>query len=63
MAGLSASGSEARRLIEQGGAYINNKKVSKFDHLVKQEDFDADGALLLRAGKKKFHKIKIAEKN
>lgn len=63
MAGLSASGSEARRLIEQGGAYINNKKVSKFDHLVKQEDFDADGALLLRAGKKEFHKIKIAEKN
>jgi tyrosyl-tRNA synthetase len=63
MAGLSASGSEARRLIEQGGAYINNKKVSKFDHLVKQEDFDADGALLLRAGKKKFHRVKIVEKS
>jgi tyrosyl-tRNA synthetase len=62
MAGLSASGSEARRLIEQGGAYINNKKVSKFDHLVKQEDFNTNGTLLLRAGKKKFHRIKILDK-
>ena len=59
---LCASGSEARRLIEQGGAYINNKKVSKFDHLVKQEDFDANGTVLLRAGKKKFHRIKILDK-
>jgi tyrosyl-tRNA synthetase len=61
-AGLCASGSEARRLIEQGGAYINNKKVNKFDDLVKQEDFDLNGALLLRAGKKKFHRIKILDK-
>jgi tyrosyl-tRNA synthetase len=60
---LCASGSEARRLIEQGGAYINNKKVNKFDDLVKQEDFDLNGTLLLRAGKKKFHRIKILDKN
>jgi tyrosyl-tRNA synthetase len=59
---LCSSGSEARRLIEQGGAYINNKKVSKFDHLVKQEDFNTNGTLLLRAGKKKFHRIKILDK-
>lgn len=59
---LCASGSEARRLIEQGGAYVNNKKVSKFDDLVKQEDFDPNGTVLLRAGKKKFHRIKILDK-
>jgi len=56
---LCSSSSEARRLIEQGGAYINNKKVNKFDDLVKQGDFDLNGTLLLRAGKKKFHRIKI----
>jgi tyrosyl-tRNA synthetase len=61
MAGLCASGSEARRLIEQGGAYINNKKVNKFDGLVGQGNFDPNGALLLRAGKKKFHRIKILD--
>jgi tyrosyl-tRNA synthetase len=56
---LCSSSSEARRLIEQGGAYINNKKVNKFDDLVKREDFDLNGTLLLRAGKKKFHRIRI----
>jgi tyrosyl-tRNA synthetase len=61
MTSLCSSGSEARRLIEQGGAYINNKKVNKFDDLVKQEDFDPNGALFLRAGKKKFHRIKILD--
>jgi len=59
---LCSSSSEARRLIEQGGAYINNKKVNKFDDLVKQGDFDPNGTLLLKAGKKKFHRIKILDK-
>ena len=52
-ASLCASGSEARRLIEQGGAYINNKKVEKFDELIRLED-----NMLLRAGKKKYKRIK-----
>jgi tyrosyl-tRNA synthetase len=52
-AGLCASGSEARRLIEQGGAFVNNKKIEKFDELVKLED-----NMLLRAGKKKYKRIK-----
>jgi tyrosyl-tRNA synthetase len=56
-AGLCASGSEARRLIEQGGAYINNKKVEKFDILIKLEE-----NMLLRAGKKKYKRIKKTEK-
>jgi tyrosyl-tRNA synthetase len=61
MAGLCASGSEARRLIEQGGAYLNNKKVNKFDELIKTKDLDPSGNVLLRAGKKKFHRIKILD--
>jgi tyrosyl-tRNA synthetase len=60
---LCASGSEARRLIEQGGAYINNKKINKFDDLVKLEDFDSKGTILLRVGKKKYHRIKILDKS
>ncbi len=61
MASLCASGSEARRLIEQGGAYINNEKVKKFDDLIKPKDFDQNGTVLLRVGKKKFHRIKILD--
>jgi tyrosyl-tRNA synthetase len=62
MTNLCPSGSEARRLIEQGGAYINNKKVNKFDEIIKTKDFDPNGTVLLRAGKKKFHRIKILDK-
>jgi tyrosyl-tRNA synthetase len=54
---LCASGSEARRLIEQGGAYIDDKKVERFDDLIKLKD-----NMKLRAGKKKFKRIKILDK-
>jgi tyrosyl-tRNA synthetase len=62
MTGLCTSGSEARRLIEQGGAYITNRRIDKFDAIIKLKDFDQEGAVLLRAGKKKFHRIKILDK-
>jgi tyrosyl-tRNA synthetase len=60
---LCASGSEARRLIEQGGAYINSRRVERFDELIKAEDFGPNRIILLRAGKKKFSRIKILDKN
>jgi tyrosyl-tRNA synthetase len=60
---LCASGSEARRLIEQGGAYINSKRVERFDELIKAEDFGSNGVILLRAGKKKFSRIKLLDKD
>jgi len=56
---LCASGSEARRLIEQGGAYINNRRIDKFDEPIKLEDFDSNGTISLRVGKKKYHRIKL----
>jgi tyrosyl-tRNA synthetase len=58
-ANICSSGSEARRLIEQGGAYINNRRVDKFDEQIKLEDFDSNGIISLRVGKKKYHRIKI----
>jgi tyrosyl-tRNA synthetase len=58
-ASLCASGSEARRLIEQGGAYINNNKVGKFDVMIKLDDFGGKGEMILRAGKKKYQRIKL----
>lgn len=54
--GLSPSGSAARRLIHQGGAYINGNRVDSEDYLVTSNDV-ANGEILLRAGKKKFFKI------
>jgi len=56
---LCSSSSEARRLIEQGGGYLDNKKVDKFDILIKLGDFNEKNEILLRVGKKKYHRIKI----
>jgi tyrosyl-tRNA synthetase len=58
MVGLSKSGSEARRLIDQGGAYVNGQRIESFDYLLTDSDI-VDMEILLRAGKKRYHKIKI----
>ncbi len=58
MVGLSNSGSAARRLIEQGGAYVNGQRIESFDYLLTDSDI-VDLEILLRAGKKRYHKIKI----
>jgi len=62
MTSLCPSGSEARRLIEQGGGYLNRKRVGKFDLIVTLDDFNEKDEILLRAGKKKFHRIKFLTK-
>jgi len=49
---LCASRGEARRLISQGGAYINDEPVSSFDQTVNSR-FLRDGEIHLRKGKKR----------
>ena len=53
---LCASKSDARRLIQQGGAYINGSRISNLDQRVTEKDVNND-EILLRAGKKKYHRI------
>ncbi len=52
-AGLVRSRGEARRLIQQGGAYVNGEPVREFNRLVTAADL-REGVILLRAGKKKY---------
>jgi len=54
--GLCKSRGEARRLIAQGGGYLNGKKIKAFDQLIKLEDSE-DDSWLLRAGKKRYVKV------
>ncbi len=56
--GLTKSGGEARRLINQGGAYLNGERVAAFDLLVDSNHLE-NGQVILRAGKKRFHRIQI----
>jgi len=58
--GLFKSKGEARRLLNQGGGYVNGNRVDAFDETVSLNSVE-DGGLLLRAGKKRYHKI-ILEK-
>jgi len=57
---LCSSRAEARRLIEDGGAYINGKRVEHFDAAIRETDLQ-NGSIILRAGKKRYHRIKIPE--
>jgi tyrosyl-tRNA synthetase len=54
--GLSRSRSEARRLIQQGGAYVNDEAVRSVDDLITAEQL-INGSILLRAGKKRYHRL------
>jgi tyrosyl-tRNA synthetase len=54
--GLCKSRGEARRLIAQGGGYLNGQKIKVFDQLIKLEDSEND-SWLLRAGKKRYVKV------
>jgi len=58
IAKLAASGGAARRLIEQGGAYVNGRRIDAFDHLICERDLNEDSVIILRSGKKRFHKIR-----
>ena len=55
-AGLCKSNGDARRLIQGGGAYINDQRVDAVD-LTVGEDMLEDGALTLRAGKKRYCRV------
>ena len=59
--GLAKSGGAARRLIDQGGAYINGARVESFEYQVSDADIDDSQTILLRSGKKRFHKILVKQ--
>ena len=57
-AALVPSKAEARRLVQQGGAYVNDVAVGDIQARIGESSI-IDGALLLRAGKKKIHRLVV----
>ena len=55
--GLTPSRKEAKRMIEQGGLYVNDERVDSIERLITLKDLGPDGGLLLKAGKKKVHRV------
>ncbi len=56
-AGLTPSRKEAKRMIEQGGLYVNDERVDSIERLVTVKDLGPGGDIILKAGKKKVHRI------
>ena len=54
--GLSASRSEARRAVEQGGVVVADEKVTDVKTAYDPEQFDGEG-LVVRRGKKNFKRV------
>lgn len=59
--GLTSSKSEARKLIQGGGAYVNNEKVEGIDLTVGVDHLSDSGEVLLRLGKKKHHRVVVTD--
>ena len=53
-AGLCSSRGEARRLIAQGGGYVNDRQIGAFDEKIGLSDADEKGEIRLRKGKKRY---------
>jgi len=58
--GLTPSRKEAKRMIEQGGLYVNDERIDSIERLLTLRDLGPDGGMILKAGKKKVHRIVAA---
>lgn len=59
--GQATTRSDARRNITQGGVSVNNEKCTDFAKVFTPADFNEDGGILIRKGKKSYHLYKISE--
>jgi len=55
---LCESRGAARRLIQQGGAYVNEERIADIDFRIGSNHL-RDGSIMLKAGKKKVHRIRV----
>ncbi len=59
-AGLAKSKGEARRIITQGGAYVNNRRVEGIDTRLGPDRLASESTMVLRSGKKKYAMLRFA---
>ena len=58
--GLCQSKGAARRLIQSGGCYLNNERVSGIEQTVTAGQIIDGRLLVLRSGKKNYHLVKVS---
>ena len=52
--GLAASKGEARRALDGGGIYLNNRRVESNDRKLVRSDLASESVIVLRSGRKKY---------
>ena len=55
---LSTSKGEARRLVNQGGFSLNDEKIKSIDYIIGVDDIE-DNGIMLKKGKKTYHRIVV----
>jgi tyrosyl-tRNA synthetase len=58
--GLTKSRGEARRMVQQGGVYVNDVRIDEAETML-TTTYMTDQGILLRAGKKKYHRLVFEE--
>ena len=53
-AGLAKSKGEARRIVQQGGAYVNNRRLEDPHARLTEEHLASETVMVLRSGKRKY---------
>ena len=59
-AGLAKSKGDARRTLEQGGAYVNNRRIDGVETRLTTADLASETVMVLRSGKKKYALLRFA---
>ncbi len=57
--GLAKSKGEARRLVAQGGLYVNNKAMTDANAMLGTSDLIGGNSIVLRSGKKNYRLIRV----
>lgn len=59
LTGLAKSKGEARRTIDQGGGYVNNRRIEANDYRLTTNDLASESVIVLRSGRKKYALLRI----
>jgi tyrosyl-tRNA synthetase len=57
---LAKSKGEARRTIQQGGAYVNNRRIGEVDAKLSAKDLASETVMVLRSGKKSYALLRFS---
>jgi tyrosyl-tRNA synthetase len=56
---IADSKGAARRLVTQGGAYINNQRITQVEHQITLADLATETMLVVRGGKKDYYLVRV----